>query len=398
MNIICIASYEKGHEFMRECARQGANVILLTSASLEHKVQWPTESIGEIFYMPDDRKVWNKMHTLYGLSYLARTRAIDRIVPLDDFDLEMASFLREHLRVPGMGETTTRYFRDKLAMRMRAEEAGIKVPRFQHVLHHGRVNEFLSTVPGPWVLKPRSSAGAIGIKKCHSAQEAWDQINALGDEQSFYLLEEFIPGEVCHVDSIMIERQLRYALASQYGRPPLEVSHDGGIFLTSLVERGSELERKLQETNRRVLAALGLLRGVSHSEYIISRETGEVYFLETSARVGGAHIADLIEAATGINMWREWAKIEIGGRAPYELPAAREDYAGLLVSLARQEHPDLSILQDPEVVWRMEKKHHAGVIVASPSLNRVRELLTKYTDVVSERFHAVAPPRSRPAD
>ena len=44
-----------------------------------------------------------------------------------------------------------------------------------------------------------------------------------------------------------------------------------------------------------------------------SRHDGAQYFLETSARVGGAFIVDVVEAATGINLWREWAKIEIAG-------------------------------------------------------------------------------------
>jgi hypothetical protein len=120
--------------------------------------------------------------------------------------------------------------------------------------------------------------------------------------------------------------------------------------------------------NRKVMKAFGMVRGVSHSEFIRGRDDGQLYFLETSARVGGAHIVDLIETATGINMWAEWAKVEIaGGKAPYQPPPPRKDFAGLLVSLARQEHPDTSAYNDPEIVWRMdEKKHHVGLIVKSP--------------------------------
>ena len=44
------------------------------------------------------------------VSYLARSQVIDRIVALDEFDIEMAASLREHLRIPGMGETTSQLF------------------------------------------------------------------------------------------------------------------------------------------------------------------------------------------------------------------------------------------------------------------------------------------------
>jgi biotin carboxylase len=397
MTILCISSYEKGHEFLRECKRQGETVVLITAESIREKAHWPMESIDEIFYLPDNGQQWNPLHLRNAVSYLARTRVFDRIVALDDFDVELAAMLREHLRIPGMGETTARYFRDKLAMRMRAGEMGLNVPDFIHVLNHPRLAEFLDRVPPPWVLKPRSMAGAIGIRKVHSKDEFWGIVESLGDEQSGYLLERFVPGDIFHVDTIMSEREIPFAIASGYGTPPLEVAHGGGIFSTRILERDSDTARRLLEENRRVLAALGLLRGVSHTEYIIGREDGRVYFLETSARVGGAHIAELVEAATGINLWAEWAKVEIaGGKAPYAPPAPRADYAGLIVSLARQEHPDTSQFADPEIVWRMAKEHHVGLIVRSPSPTRVRELLDDYAARIARDYHASAPPQDRP--
>ncbi len=397
MVILCLASYEKGHEFYREAKRQGATVLLLTSLSLKEKAVWPTEAIDEIFYMPDNAGEWNTLDTIHAVSHLARSRRIERVVPLDDFDLEMAAALREHLRVPGMGETTTRYFRDKLAMRMQALEAGLNVPEFVHVLNDQLLNEYMQKVPAPWVLKPRTMAGAIGVKKVDSAEQAWSMIDALGDLRSYYLLERYIPGSVFHVDSIVYERQIRFAVASAYGRPPMDVAHGGGIFTSQVLERGSATEQSLLEANARVLKALGLLRGVSHTEYIIANEDGRVHFLETSARVGGAHLADLVEAATGLNLWREWAKIEMaGGKAPYEVAAPRSEYAGLLVSLARQQAPDTSAYNDAEVVWRMRRDHHAGLIVRSPDHGRVAELLSSYAERFLNDFGAVLPPALRP--
>ena len=398
MTLLCLASYDKGYDFLREAKRQGATVVLLTSQSLQHNVPWPLESIDEIYYMPDKDHAWDRRQTLDAVSYLARTRVFDRIVPLDDFDVEVAAMLREHLRIPGMGETTARYFRDKLAMRMKAAEACIVVPQFIHMLNYALVSAFMDRVPGPWVLKPRSMAGAIGIKKIHTPEELWPIVSALGDQQSHYVLERFVAGDIFHVDSIVYEREVRFAIASGYGRPPLEVSHGGGIFTTRILERESETARRLLEANARVLATLGLVRGVSHSEYIIGRDDDRVYFLETSARVGGAHIADLVEAATGLNLWGEWAKVEVaGGKAPYDLTAPRNDYAGLLVSLARQEHPDTSQFSDAEIVWRMDKANHIGMIVRSPDAARVQALLADYTTRVARDYHAAAPPRDTPS-
>lgn len=397
--VLCIASYEKGHEFLRECKRQGCHVILLTSQSLKDDAQWPAEAIDEIFYMPDTNKQWNREDTIKAVSFLARTRQIERLVPLDDFDLEMAASLREHLRIAGMGETTTRYFRDKLANRMRAHEAGLNVPDFVHILNHHQVQSFLGRNAPPWVLKPRSSAGAIGIKLIQDQEQFWETVKALGDEQSHYLVEQYLPGDVFHVDSIVYEKEILFAVASGYGHPPMDVSHRGGIFTTRILERGSATEQALLAKNKLVLGTLGLQRGVSHTEFIRGREDGTIYFLETSARVGGAHISELVEAATGVNLWAEWAKVEIaGGKKPYQVTPLRAEYAGLLVSLSKQEVPDTSAYADPEVTWRLIKKHHVGFIVHSESVQRVNDLLSTYVSRVKHDFWASVPPSDRPHD
>ena len=284
-------------------------------------------------------------------------------------------------------------------MRRQAADKGLNIPDFEHVLHHEKVEDFLQRTPAPWVLKPRFMAGTIGIKKVFTRDEFWTIVNKLGDDQSNYVVERYIPGHIFHVDSIVSEREILFAIASRYGRPPMDVSHEGGVFTTRLLEHGTPLEKSLLEKNQLVLSAMGLLRGVSHTEYIQGREDGKIYFLETSARVGGAHIADLIDASTGVNLWAEWAKIEIdGGAGGYKLGAVGKNYGGLLVSLARQEKPDTSSYNDPELVWRMEKKHHVGFVVASPSYERVQYMMDQYLERVREDFLAVAPPREMPTD
>ena len=58
LTILCMSSYEKGQDFMRQCKREGCRVILLTSKSLEN-ADWPRESIDEIFNIPDVNNEWN---------------------------------------------------------------------------------------------------------------------------------------------------------------------------------------------------------------------------------------------------------------------------------------------------------------------------------------------------
>jgi biotin carboxylase len=387
--ILALASYFKGQEFLRECKQLGARVILLTREKLADAA-WPMDSIDERFLMPDLRL---RDEVLHAVSYLARSEAIDRIVPLDEFDLEMASTLREHLRVPGMGETTVRYFRDKLAMRMQTREKGILVPDFVAILNRDRIREFLDRVPPPWILKPRLSASAIGIKKVREPSEVWRLIEELGDKRSYHLLEQFIDGDVFHVDAVAWQRDVVFAEAHAYMRPPFEVYHGGGLFCTRTLDRDTAEVRALHDVNRAVVQALGMVRGVLHTEFIRGRADGRFYFLETAARVGGANIAETIEAATGVNLWREWARVEVAdaSKRNYMVAPTRQDFAGVIVSLARQEWPDTSAYIDPEIVWRLKKRHHVGLIVASPKRERVEQLLDAYVRRFGEEFHAALP-------
>ena len=394
LTILCVSSYEKGQEFIRACKEQGCRVLLLTAEKLRN-ANWPREAIDEIFYMPEDMPLHQLIHAV---SYTARTQRIDRIVALDEFDVENVSALREHLRIPGMGLTTSRYFRDKLAMRMRALEAGIAVPDFVHVLNYDAIKEYMARMQPPWLLKPRSQASGIGMKKIHSAAELWPWLDQLGDKQSFYLLEQFLPGDVFHVDSIVYEKKLLFAAAHAYGKPPLDISHAGGVFTSHTLPRASGVAKELRKINGELIKALGFVRGVTHAEFLKSYDDGRLYFVEIAARVGGANIAEMVEAASGINLWREWARIEVaGGRLPYKLPTPKTDYAGVIISLARQEQPDTSAYNDPEIVLHIPKHHHAGFVVKAKQANRVEELLNSYAVRIQEDFMATAPVPDKPS-
>ncbi len=378
---------------MRQCAAMGCRVSLLTVEKLKD-ADWPRDILEDVLAMPANLSLEQVIHTV---TYMARGWKIDRIVALDEFDMEMVAALREHMRVPGMGRTTTAHFRDKLAMRFEAQRAGVLVPEFSPVLNYDDLRAYMANVPGPWVLKPRGEASAIGIKKIHDPEQLWRTLDELGDRQSYYLLERFVSGDIYHVDSITSERQVVFAAVSRYGKPPMQVMHEGGVFTTRIVDRRGDDAQQLTALNAHLIPAMGLLRGVTHAEYIHGKGGG-FYFLEVAARVGGAFIADVVEYATGINLWAEWARIEVCALrgVPYTLPPTKQNYAGSVLCLAKTAEPDTSMFNAPEIVYRMKKHHHAGMIVQSPDVDRVRVLLEDYSLRFAETYLAVQPVPDKP--
>ena len=374
-------------------------MVLITKEKMLSE-DWPRESLDDLIAVPNDA---GPALFIDLLAFLGRDRRIDRVIALEEFDVVTAALMREHLCLPGLSSSRAKIFRDKLSMAVHSQRAGIKVPEFVQLMNLEEMNEYMARVPGPWVIKPRSDVSAIGIKKVEQPDEVWRTVEEMNEREnlreraSYYVLARFIPGEVFHVDSLVNDGKVVFSGVNQYGRPPMQVAHHGGSYISRTVARGSADEKTLGQINKKLIKALGLERGATHAEFIKSDSDGEFYFLEIAARVGGAYIADVLEAASGVNLWREWARLEIAdGHAPSRVAPSRKEYAGIVLSLAKQEAPDTSAYVDDEIIYRVKKRHHAGLIVRAQKLDRVLELLDNYAVRFADDFVAVAPPPERP--
>ncbi len=395
---VCISCYYKGYEFMDEMKKLGNKVILITSENLKEK-NWPWNAIDEVYYMHEiEPSVWNTDHLVQGFSYLMKDHQIDAVIALDDYDVEKAALIRETFRIPGMGQTTHRYFRDKLAMRQMALDNQIEVPQFSSIFNNNKLEIFTTENAPPWVLKPRSEASASGISKINSKEELWEAIEKLGEERHKFLLETFKPGDVFHVDSLVYEKEIIFTSASKYLSPPMEVSHEGGVFRTKTLDFNSEEYLALKKANEKVLSSFGLIYGATHTEFIRGNEDGKWYFLETSSRVGGAHIPDLVEASTGINIWREWAKIEdsLLKNQTYILPKSTNFSAGLIIALAKEKKPDITEYQCEQVSQFLEIDYHIGIIYKDKDESKVQKCLDDSTKKITSEILNILPPKSKP--
>ncbi len=394
--IVCISCYFKGVDFIQEIKNLGNKVILIASEKLRDK-DWPWQSIDEVYYMPEEKvSIWNSKDLLDGFSYLMQKHRIDAVIALDDYDVEKAALIRETFRISGMGQTTHRYFRDKLAMRKKAKDSGIAVPAFTGIFNDDVIREFTAENPAPWVLKPRSEASATGIIKINSEEHLWQAIAHLGDRRYYYLLESFEPGDVFHVDSLIFNKKVVFTSVSQYLAPPMQVSHEGGVFRTKTLGSTTLQYQQLQPLNEKLIENFGLVYGAAHSEFIRGKQDGAWYFLETSSRVGGAHIPDLVEAATGVNLWKEWAKIEnaVLKNRSYLPPKTTDLAAGLMIALAKTEHPDQSVFEGDALFKKLNIDHHIGLVYQAESAEEIQEKMDEALEIIQRDFLNILPPKT----
>lgn len=397
-HIVCIASEHKGNEFLDEAQNAGWHVTLVTRKKLLDE-PWLWTALNDVKTVEDDAA---QEEYVRAIANIAGSRTIDCVVGLDEFDVMTAARAREHLQLGGMTTSHALRFRDKLSMRHIADAAGIACPEFISVFNTQTVEEYLERVPAPWIIKPRYEVSAFGIRKCETKDDVWnvlrdlDERNNWRDHPSQFVLEKFIAGNVFHVDSIVDKGKVLACGVSQYGTPPFSVTHYGGVFTTSIVPYKSKERKELEKLNAELLSAFKYERGVSHAEFLQSSADGKFYLLEVACRVGGAYIANVLEHACNFNLWREWARLETStDENPYKLPKLRKEFAGVALALANQDEPDTSHYVDDDIVYRITKAKHVGMIFYSKKQKRVEQLLETYSARITTDFLATAPAKER---
>ncbi len=392
--VLCMASFFKGHRLLEAFKKHGCRTILVGTTRVRHD-PWCHEHIDERFFVHD---FIDTPSLLNAVSYLARDREIDLVVPLEEYSVETAGIVRAHLGCPGPSEGVTRRSRDKLAMRLTAEKAGLPIPAFEGFINRQKLTQFMKNVPPPWMVKPRMTGGAVQIRKLTTVEEVWKVYVTLGDRSSHHLIEAFLPSDVYHVDSIVYGGRVRLAVAGRYGTPPFDVWNGGGVFTSRTVPEKDPLHGHLLDLNQRVIDAIGIRQGVNHVEFL--ERDGKVYFLEIGARVAGSHLDRLTTAATGVDLFEESARLDLTllENSSYRLPKAKKCEAGILLCLSRDKDPNQEFSQKhSEVRWTLAKDHHAGCVVASPSSDRIDSLLEEIRKDLERDHLAVMPASDSPA-
>ena len=389
---LCITCEFKATDFMLALHDLGQKVYLVTTEKTR-KEAWPHHALQDIFYIAEgDGRQWNMQDVIAGTAYLMRGNKVDRIIALDDYDVSKGATLREEFRLPGMGQTTARHFYDKLAMRNQAREAGINIPGFSGLFNDDEVETFLNNSKPPWFVKPRSDAGALGIRKLKSKEDYYKWSEEHQEDRHTYLIEEFCAGDVYHVDALSQDDKMQFCRASKYSQPPFDIAHGGGVFCSQTLEVTDPENKELKKLNDKVMKAFGMKFGASHTEYIRG-ENGTFYFLETSARVGGAHLAEMVEAASGVNLWKEWAKIELANLNgnEYKCPKPEKKNAGIVVTLSKFEHQNYEQFTDSSIWWTLNKAYHIGFIFKDKSKDVISEKLEFFTNLIFADYAASVP-------
>ncbi|NML51337.1 ATP-grasp domain-containing protein [Streptomyces sp. R302] len=246
----------------------------------------------------------------------------DHVIGFSEMLLDLAAALRERYGIPGAGVEETSRFRDKTVMKETLSRAGLRVPRWASCRTEEQVLTVAEEFGYPVIVKPVRGASSQGVREIASAEE----LRALcaGQDLSGLEIEEFVQGEVLHVDGVLdAEGKPLFLCTSRYTSTCLDFERLGeplgSVFQTDAAVRG-----RCEDFAVRCLTALGLRSSAFHLELF---DTGdELVFLEVGARVPGADVSYVIDDVHGVNLFRLWTDVLLG-RSP-DLPVPDPGLSG----------------------------------------------------------------------
>ncbi|GAA3681709.1 ATP-grasp domain-containing protein [Nonomuraea antimicrobica] len=250
------------------------------------------------------------------------------VTTTSEFYLAATAALAQELGLPGNPADVVRTCRDKAAVRLRLDRAGIPQPRWRCARSVDEVPEAVAAVGLPCVVKPVDDSGSANVRVCASVREAADQArvvlavrrNVRGQPTAgTVLIEEYVAGPEYSVEMFSHRGEARCVGVTRktVGAPPycVELGHLHPAGLTPAEESA------LVETVRAVLGALGVMTGPTHTEVKVGA------IIEVNCRLAGGMIPELVRLARGVDLLEQQLRCAVG--EPPDLDARAGGYAGI---------------------------------------------------------------------
>lgn len=265
-------------------------VVITTNAAASGYAQAGMEVVALQDYACDD-----ELHA--AVAKIAESKRIRRLICGTEDDLLRCVKIRTEFDVPGMSLDTARAFTDKFLMKQFVSMAGVRTPRFS--LADDESLEFLRTeLIGQVVLKPRADFGAKDVQ----VLDGIEKVPSFRGHRDDLMVEEYVDGEVFHVDGLMDRGRVLFAYPSKYVNTCLSF-HDELCLGSMQLAESDEGYRTLLQFTSDVVKALPAVDYVPfHLEVFRERATGDWVFCEIGARVGGGFILQGLLERFGINV------------------------------------------------------------------------------------------------
>jgi len=238
-----------------------------------------------------------------------------------DMPVTTVAYVAEKLGLPGIGYNCALNFTNKYMMRQCCENIGVQIPKYYQASSLEEAWKYVFRIGFPLILKPVDCQGSRGVHRVDNRDNFKDKfINAKSYSKiGFVIIEEFCQGREIVVEGFASDSRFFNLIIGDSYDFELEglIIPKKRIFPTCLKD---SLRQKVLQINHRLVKGMGLKFGITHSEYLVNENTGEIRLVEIAARGGGVFISsDLIPLACGIDVNDLFIKIVTGEHVPHNL-------------------------------------------------------------------------------
>lgn len=295
--------------FLRGLVEVGARVYGIADAPLQSLPADVKRNLHAYLQVP---ALFDEEEVMRRASDWLRGKNVDKVLANWEPVMLLAARLNERWGLAGddiMTADETLGFRDKRLMKERVEAAGLRVPRSARVKSAAEAREAAALVGFPLVIKPIAGAGSADTFRVDDAAGLEAVLPRLAQVPEA-IVEEYIEGEELTYDTLCIGGVPVYENVVEYLPKPIisrsiESVSPAQVAIADLTQ--ARLSAGL-ELGRAVLKALGMKDGFTHMEWYLT-PGGEAIFGEIACRAGGAKLVDMMNWASDIDLYREWARV-----------------------------------------------------------------------------------------
>ncbi|MBT1047888.1 ATP-grasp domain-containing protein [Streptococcus macedonicus] len=269
---------------------------------------------------------------------LHQQEKFDLLIALSEKDILRVAKLRELLGIQGQNYFSALLYRDKYIMKQFAKIIGLNVPEFSTFSEPCELMEKVSKIGFPILIKPLSKSGSEGVQVLKNKEEYDDYLEKKSLWGENYDVEQFILGDMYHVDGIVENNELKFVSVSKYwnslGKSTtlMESTQNTTITFADFTINKSDWEfLLLKGETKKFVEKSNFNNGTIHAEFIISEKDKTPYFIEIASRTGGLMISDTIEKKYGIIMNEVSFYLQVGQKVTYPLKNEPENFGFLTV-------------------------------------------------------------------
>lgn len=228
-----------------------------------------------------------------------RRQPVDFVIAFSEYDLDAAALVRTEFNIPGAKVADNLLCRNKASMKEALTGSSVRYPQYRNVASRGGVEAFCHEHGFPVILKPQVGAASDGVVKIERLEDIPDLPDFNG-----YEVEEYIEGDIYHVDAILAADSMPYFKVSKYLNTCLDFRN--GLPLGSVTVDDRAFIARVRAFTEEVCLRLNLHNQAIHLEIIERR--GELVFLEIGGRVGGGEIPFVALRSEGIDLYELWTR------------------------------------------------------------------------------------------